>query len=81
MRIIDVVAMLSMVVILAVAVLVGAHFQNAISGLNLTSEAQSVISTVFNNLYTGLTIASIGIIVAAAVGIIALILGALAGPR
>jgi hypothetical protein len=79
MRVGDVIAMVALVIVLAVAVLIGANFQAAVNSLGLTGQANETATTVFQNMYTGLTIGSIGIIVAAAVGIISLILGALGG--
>jgi hypothetical protein len=79
MRIADVIAMVALVIVLAVAVLIGANFQAAVQSLGLTGQANETATSVFQNMYTGLTIGSIGIIVAAAVGIIGLILGALGG--
>jgi hypothetical protein len=79
MRVGDVIAMVALVIVLAVAVLIGANFQAAVNSLGLTGQANETATGIFNNMYTGLTIGSIGIIVAAAVGIISLILGALGG--
>jgi hypothetical protein len=80
MRIGDVIAMVALVIVLAVAVLIGANFQAAFNSLTgLPEQANTTAQGIFNNMYTGLTIGSIGIIVAAAVGIISLILGALGG--
>jgi hypothetical protein len=81
MRVGDVIAMVALVIVLAVAVLIGANFQAAVNSLGLTGQANATATSVFQNMYTGLTIGSIGIIVAAAVGIISLILGALGRTR
>ena len=74
MRIGDVISMVTLGIVLVCAVLIVGNFQNAIGNLNLTGTANSTANTVFSNLWSGLLIGSIGIIVAAAVGIIVLIL-------
>lgn len=77
MRIADVIGMVTLGIVLVAAVLIVANFQNAVNDLNLTGTAATTATNVFSNLWTGLLLASIGIIVAAAVGIIVLILGSL----
>jgi len=76
-RIADVISMVTLGIVLIAAVLIVGHFQTAINNLNLTGEAASTSASVFSNLWAGLLIGSIGIIVAAAVGIIVLILSSL----
>lgn len=68
------------VVILVVAIIVGNLFTvNKTIATNINEEEyNTTTATLFTNAWSGLTLASIGIIIAAAVGLIALILGALA---
>ena len=80
LRIADVIAILSLSVVILVAVIIGANLQDVVNDLNLSaisSEAASTASTVFSNFWTGMVLASIGIIVAAAVGLIAIVIGSL----
>jgi len=77
MRIADVIAMVTLGIVLVSAVLIVANFEDAIGDLNLTGTANSTATSIFSNLWSGLLIGSIGIIVAAAVGIIVLILSGL----
>ena len=82
LRIADVVAILSLAVVILVAVIIGANLQDVVNDLNLSaisSEAASTANTVFSNFWTGMVLASIGIIVAAAVGLIAIVIGSLGG--
>ena len=82
LRIADVVAILSLAVVILVAVIIGANLQDVVNDLNLSaisSEAASTANTVFSNFWTGMVLASIGIIVAAAVGLIAIVIGSIGG--
>ena len=83
LRISEVVGILTLAVVILIAVIIGANLQDVVNDLNLSaisSEAASTASTVFSNFWTGMVLASIGIIVAAAVGLIALVLGSFSPP-
>ncbi|MCD6529142.1 hypothetical protein J7L06_02495 [Candidatus Bathyarchaeota archaeon] len=80
MRIAEVVGMIALVVSLLVAVIIGGNLQTTINNLGLTGTANSTAYQVFSNMWSGLQLASIGIIIAAAVGIIALVLSAFTRP-
>ena len=77
MRIVDIIMLVVLVVVICVAVLVGANFQSAIGDMNLTGQANQTATTAFNNMWMGLTLASITIIISAAMGIIVLVLSTL----
>lgn len=80
MRIGDIIAMGALViVILVVAIIVGNLYtvNNTIAGNINNAEYNATVAGLFTNAWSGLTLASIGIIIAAAVGLISLILGAL----
>ena len=83
LRIADVIGILTLSVVILIAIVIGANLQDVVNDLNLSaisSEAASTASTVFSNFWTGMVLASIGIIVAAAVGLIALVLGSFSPP-
>jgi len=83
MRMADVIGILTLSVVILIAVIIGGNLQSVVNDLNLSaisSEAASTASTVFSNFWTGMVLASIGIIVAAAVGLIALVLGSFSPP-
>lgn len=77
MRIADVIAMVALVIVLLIAVLIAANLQVTITAMGLTGAANTTAVTIFTNTWTGLTLASIGIIISAAVGILALVLSTL----
>jgi hypothetical protein len=82
MRIADVVAMLSLVVCVLVALIIAANLQTVANDLKVSINSEGfneTVDTLFSNTWAGLTLASIGIIIAAAVGILALVIGALGG--
>jgi hypothetical protein len=82
MRIADVVAMLSLVVCVLVALIIAANLQTVANDLKVSINSEGfneTVDTLFSNTWTGLTLASIGIIIAAAVGILALVIGTLGG--
>jgi hypothetical protein len=69
------------VTILVTLILVG-QFQTIANEMDFGSEGNQTRTQLFNNAYTGLNVASIGIIIVAAIGILAIVIGALAGgPR
>jgi hypothetical protein len=71
--------MVALAIIIVAAVLIVANFQSAVGSLHLTGTANTTATTVFTNIWTGLQLAAIGIIITAAVGLIALVLGAFGG--
>jgi hypothetical protein len=71
--------MVALAIIVVAAVLIVANFQSAVGNLGLTGTANTTATTVFTNIWTGLQLAAIGIIITAAVGLIALVLGAFGG--
>ena len=73
MRVGDIIGMVALGIILVAGVLIIANFQKSIGSLGLTGVANT---TAINNVYTGLQLGAIGIIILAAVGLIALVLGA-----
>lgn len=85
MRIADVIAMAALVVTILCALIIAGNLSSVSDGIgaglgNTTAGANynATASTLFSNTWAGLTLASIGIIVAAAVGILSLVVGALA---
>lgn len=79
MRVADVIAMTSLVVVVLIALIIAANLQSVANGMDLGEKGNETRSTLFQNTWTGLTLASIGIIIAAAVGILSLVLGSLGG--
>ena len=82
MRIADIIAMVTLVVCILVALIIAANLQTVAEGLKVSINSEGfneTVDTLFANTWTGLTLASIGIIIAAAVGILALVIGALGG--
>lgn len=71
------------VVVLVVAIIAGNLYNvNETIAADIDSaDYNSTTATLFTNTWSGLTLASIGVIIAAAVGLIALILGALVPAR
>jgi len=81
MRIAEIIGMVALVVALLVAVIIGGQLQTTVDNLGLTGTANSTAYQVFSNMWSGLQLASISIIIAAAVGIIALVLSAFTRSR
>jgi len=82
MRIADVIAMTCLVVVVLIALIIAGNLQAVANDLKdsiNSSDYSQAVDTLFSNTWTGLTLASIGIIIAAAVGILALVLGSLGG--
>ncbi|MEM2546507.1 MAG: hypothetical protein QXM37_02640 [Candidatus Bathyarchaeia archaeon] len=73
-----------LMVILAVAIIVAAivigSLQGVVTTLNVSSESMNVISTAVANALAGLNIATIGIIVLAAMAILGVVISFLAPP-
>jgi hypothetical protein len=79
MRVGDIITMVALGIIIVAGVLIIANFQQSIGALGLTGTANTTATNAINNVYTGLQLATIGIIILAAVGLIALVLGAFGG--
>ncbi len=77
MRIADVIAMAALVVVILVTLIIAANLQSIANSMDLGTEGNASRTTLFSNTFTGLTLASIGIIVTAAVGLIAVVLSTL----
>lgn len=84
MRISDVIAMAALVVTILIALIIAGNLSSVSDTIgagmgNTTAGAtyNTTAGTLFANTWSGLTLASIGIIVAAAVGILSLVVGAL----
>lgn len=77
MRIADVIAMAALVVVILVTLIIAANLQTIADGMDLGTSGNATRTTLFDNTFTGLTLASIGIIVTAAVGLIAVVLSTL----
>jgi len=77
MRIADVIAMAALVVVILVTLIIAANLQTIAGAMDLGTQGNATRTTLFNNTFTGLTLASIGIIVLAAVGLIAVVLSTL----
>ena len=76
-RIADVIAMAALVVVILVTLIIAANLQNIANDMDLGAAGNESRTTLFANTFTGLTLASIGIIVTAAVGLIAVVLSTL----
>ena len=77
MRIADVIAMAALVVVILVTLIIAANLQTIANNMDLGVSGNASRTTLFSNTFTGLTLASIGIIVLAAVGLIAVVLSTL----
>jgi len=77
-RIADLIAMIALVEAILIGLIITANLQTAVSNMNLGSEGNQTRTTIFTYTYTGLQLGAIGIIIAAAVGLLAMILSALA---
>jgi len=59
------------------ALIIAANLQTVADGMDLGETGNATRTTLFTNTWTGLTLASVGIIISAAVGILALVLSTL----
>ena len=59
--------------------IIAGNLQTVANNMDFGSEGNQTRTTLFQNTWSALTLGSIGIIIAAAVGILALIMGALGG--
>jgi ABC-type Fe3+ transport system permease subunit len=78
MRIGDVIGMLALVIVVLIGIIIAANLYTTANGMDLGVEGNATRTTLFSNTWTGLTLASVGIIIAAAVGLLALVMSALA---
>jgi hypothetical protein len=79
MRIADVIAMAALVVVILVTLILAGNLQTIANTLDLGSQGNNTRVQLFNNTFTALNLASVGIIIAAAVGILGLVIGAMGG--
>lgn len=77
MRIADVIAMVALIIVVLIALIIAANLQTVADGMDLGVTGNATRTTLFTNTWTGLTLASVGIIISAAVGILALVLSTL----
>jgi ABC-type Fe3+ transport system permease subunit len=77
MTVADTIAMIALVVAILIAIYIAANLYTVTNAMGLTGAANTTAEQVFTNTWTGLTLASIGIIITAAVGLLALVLGTL----
>lgn len=77
MRIGDVIAMTALIIVVLIALIIAANLQTVALGIDLGTQGNATRTTLFTNTWTGLTLASVGIIISAAVGILALVLSTL----
>ena len=77
MRVGDVIAMLALIIVVLIGLIIAANLQTVAEGMDLGTTGNATRTTLFSNTWTGLTLASVGVIVAAAVGILALVVGSL----
>lgn len=80
MRIGDVIGMAALVVVILVTLILAGQLQTVADTMNLGTQGNATRTQLFNNTFTGLNLASVAIIIAAAVGILGLVIGALS-PR
>lgn len=72
--------MTALIVVVLIALIVAANLQNVANSMDLGTAGNATRTTLFTNTWTALTLASVGIIVAAAVGILGLVISALGRP-
>lgn len=73
-RIADVIAMVALIICVLIALIISANLQTVADSMDLGVTGNATRTTLFTNVWTGLTLASVGIIISAAVGILALVL-------
>lgn len=69
--------MAALVVTILIALIIAGNLQTVADTMDFGTAGNQTRTTLFSNTWSGLTLASIGIIVAAAVGILSLVVGAL----
>lgn len=81
MRIGDVIALTALVIVILIGLIIAGNMQTVAEDMDFGTDGNATRDTLFANTWTALTLASIGLIIAAAVGILALVVGALGGGR
>ena len=76
MRISEIILLVVMSAVLVVSLIISANLSSVADDFDLGTEGNATRTTLFSNLWTGLNLASLGIIIAAAVGIISLLVSA-----
>ena len=69
--------MTALIIVVLIALIIAANLQTVALGMDLGESGNATRTTLFTNTWTGLTLASVGIIISAAVGILALVLSTL----
>jgi len=77
MRVVDVIAQIALGTVLLTGLIVFGNLQSVANGLNLGTQGNLVRTQLFSNAWSGLNLGSVAIIISAAVGIMALIVGSL----
>ena len=77
MRISDVIGMAALVVVILVTLILAGQLQTVANSMDFGTQGNTTRTQLFNNTFTGLNLASVAIIIAAAVGILGLVIGAL----
>jgi len=77
----DILLMVIVAVAIIVAAIVVGSLQGIANNLNISEASKSVIETAITNTFAGLNIATIGIIVLAAMAILGVVISFLAPPR
>jgi len=81
MRVSEVIAMAALVVVILVTLILAGELQTIANSMDFGTQGNATRTSLFNNTFTGLNLASVSIIVVAAVGILALVIGALTPTR
>lgn len=81
MRVSEVIAMAALVVVILVTLILAGELQTIANAMDFGTQGNATRTSLFNNTFTGLNLASVSIIVVAAVGILALVIGALSPTR
>ena len=76
MRVTDVIGLVVLSAVILVAVIISGSLGDVAQGMDLGTEGNDTRDQLLSNLWTGLNLSSLGIIIAAAVGIIGLLLSA-----
>jgi len=79
MRIADVIVLVALVIAVLSALIISANLQTVANGMNLGTAGNAARTTLFQNTWNALTLASVGIIIAAAVGILSMVISTLGG--
>jgi hypothetical protein len=69
--------MLALVITILIGLIIAAQMQTVANTMDLGASGNATRIQLFNNTWTGLTLASVGIIVSAAVGLLALVMSTL----